>query len=72
VGAVAVAVDLMRSPWAGVTRALRRATHAAPEKHAKLMSAALQADSGVERARQLSEAFVDSQGAPRSKEAPTP
>jgi hypothetical protein len=55
VGAVAVGIDLMRWPWAGVARALRRATHAAPEKHAKLMSAALQADPGVERARQLSE-----------------
>jgi hypothetical protein len=70
VGAVAVAIDLMRSPWVGVARALRRATHAAPEKHAQLMNAALQADPGVERARQRAEALLDSRDALRSAGEP--
>ena len=72
VGAVAVAIDLVRSPWAGVARALRRATHAPPEKRAELINAALEADPGVERARQLSEASIDSQDVSRSAAEPSP
>jgi hypothetical protein len=47
VGAVALGVDLARSPWAGVARAVRRATHARPEKRARLFDAALAVDPGV-------------------------
>ncbi len=51
VGAVALGVDLARSPWAGVARRIRRATHARPEKRERLFSAALAVDPGVKEAR---------------------
>ncbi len=72
VGAVAVAVDLIRSPWAGVARALRRSTHAAPERHAMLMNTALGADPGVEQARQRSESSVHPQDGLRGVEESLP
>ncbi len=47
VGAVALGLDLARSPWARVARNVRHATHASQEKRARLFSAALEADPGV-------------------------
>jgi hypothetical protein len=46
-GAVALAVDLRRSPWRGVAYHVRRAVHAPAQTRAALFSAALLVDPGV-------------------------
>jgi hypothetical protein len=50
VGAVALGVDLARSPWARTARNVRLATHAKPQKRERLFAAALAADPGVPKA----------------------
>ena len=53
VGAVALGIDLARSPWARTARTVRRATHASSKKREQLFAAALEVDPGVKQARQL-------------------
>jgi hypothetical protein len=50
VGAVALGVDLARSPWARTARSVRLATHAKAEKREQHFAAALAADPGVAKA----------------------
>jgi hypothetical protein len=50
VGAVALGVDLARSPWARTAHNVRAATHRKPEKRDRCFAAALAADPGVPRA----------------------
>jgi len=57
VGAVALGVDLARSPWAAVARKVRRATHARPAARQRLFAEALAVDPGVEAARAPSPAL---------------
>jgi hypothetical protein len=47
VGAVALALDLARSPWARVAGRLRRATHARPDVRERQFASALEVDPGV-------------------------
>ena len=51
VGAVALGLDLARSPWARVASKVRRATHAPSETRERLFSAALVVDPGVTQAQ---------------------
>jgi hypothetical protein len=51
IGAIALGLDLARSPWARVASRVRRATHAPTETRERLFSAALAVDPGVERAQ---------------------
>ena len=53
-------------------RALRRSTHAAPERHATLMNAALGADPGVEQARSARSRRLDPQDACAAWRSPCP
>jgi hypothetical protein len=55
VGAVALGVDLVRSPWAAAASRLRRATHARPETRERLFAAALAVDPGVKGAQQVTD-----------------
>lgn len=57
--AVAVGVDLARSKWALVARTVRLATHARPETRERLFAAALHADPGVRRARELPDSSLE-------------
>jgi hypothetical protein len=52
VGAVALGLDLARSPWAAAASKVLRATHARPDTRERLFLAALAVDPGVLRARQ--------------------
>jgi hypothetical protein len=47
IGAVALAIDLARSPWAPVAHEVRRCTHARPEERARRFVNALACDPGV-------------------------
>ena len=47
VGALALAIDLARSPWNRVAARIRRATHAQPPAREACFSAALRVDPGV-------------------------
>jgi hypothetical protein len=51
IGAVALGLDLARSPWARVASKVRRATHAPSETRKRLFSAALAVDPGVTQAQ---------------------
>jgi hypothetical protein len=61
VGAVALGVDLARSPWAAAASKVRRATHARPETRERLFAAALAVDPGVLRARPATDEAVPSE-----------
>lgn len=50
VAGVAIAVDVGRSPWRGVARAVRRAIYAKPPERERLFALALEADPGVPHA----------------------
>ena len=47
VGAVAVAVDLLRSPWSGVASEVRRCVYASAEERERRFDSALACDPGV-------------------------
>jgi hypothetical protein len=49
VAGLAIAVDVARSPWAGVARKVRRAVYARPDERERLFGLALAVDPGVPR-----------------------
>ncbi|NTU71841.1 MAG: hypothetical protein HGB10_08500 [Coriobacteriia bacterium] len=74
VGALALCVDLWRSPWRGVARQIRRAVHARPRARDERMAAALLVDPGVAEGRPLAAqaAAVPPPGAPPTDAPPEP
>jgi len=53
IGTLAVAFDLMRSPWARVSNRVRRAIYAKPASRRRFYEEALAADPGVPHERPI-------------------
>jgi hypothetical protein len=47
IGAIALAIDLWRSPWAGVAKEIRRSVYVTADERAERFGRALEADPGV-------------------------